>query len=244
MIVFMCFTIAIHLTRNEIEKRFGARFRPDTSYQPAYYQSAFTLPEIPVIADREPENLELFQWGLIPFWVKDAASAEGIQQKTFNARAETVAEKPSFRNSIRNKRCLVISRGFYEWQLRGNEKIPHFVYLKDDVPFAFAGIYDDWTDRDSGEIRTTFSIITTVANPLMEKIHNTKKRMPVILPREAEKEWLDKDKDLDSVLDMLKPYDDSMLQAHTISKKISMRGVEKNTPDIMQPFNYDDPSLL
>ncbi len=240
----MCFTIAIHLTRDEIEKRFGARFRPDTNYQPAWYQSAFTLPEIPVIADREPENIELFQWGLIPFWVKDEASAEDIQKKTFNARAETIAEKPSFRSSIRSKRCLVISRGFYEWQMRGNEKIPHYIYLKDEVPFAFAGIYDDWTDRDSGEIRSTFSIITTEANPLMEKIHNIKKRMPVILPREAEKEWLDRDKDMNSVLGMLRPYDANRMQARTISKKISMRGVEKNVPDILQPFSYENPTLL
>jgi putative SOS response-associated peptidase YedK len=240
----MCFTIAIHLTRNEIEKRFGARFRPDTSYEPAYYRSAFDLPEIPVITDREPSTVELFQWGLIPFWVKDAASAEGIQKKTFNARAESVAEKPSFRNSLRNKRCLVVSRGFFEWQLRGNEKIPHYICLEDENPFVFAGIYDNWTDRDSGEIRSTFSIITTAANPLMDRIHNTKQRMPVILPREAERQWLDRDRDVDSVLDMLRPYDERLMKAYTISKKISMRGVEKNVPDILEPFDYDDPILL
>src|SRR4030042_970823 len=109
----MCFTISIYLTRNEIERRFGARFNEDTDYQPAWYHSAFTLPFIPVVPDENPREIKLFRWGLIPFWVKDRASAESIQVKTFNARAESIAEKPSFRNPIRNKRCLVISCGFF-----------------------------------------------------------------------------------------------------------------------------------
>jgi len=240
----MCFTIAIHLTRSEIEKRFGARFRPDTSYQPAYYHSAFMLPEIPVITGEDPEVIQLFQWGLIPFWVKDTESADSIRKKTFNARAESITEKPSFRSSIRSKRCLVVSRGFFEWQLRGKTRIPYYVYLEDERPFAFAGIYDRWADPETGEITSTFSIITTEANPMMAKIHNTKKRMPVILPPEEEKAWLDRDLPQQGVLELLKPYDEAGMRAHTISRNISMPGTEKDIPGTLEPYNYDDPALL
>lgn len=236
----MCFTISIYLTRNEIENRFGARFREDTNYQPAWYHSAFSLPYIPVVPDVNPGEVQLFRWGLIPFWVKDRASAESIQVKTFNARAESITEKPSFRTSIKSKRCLVISNGFFEWQQRGTLKIPYYVYLKNQEPFAFAGIYDNWTDPATGETIFTFSIITTRANPLMDIIHNTKKRMPVILHPDIEKEWLDKNTDQQQILDYLNPYDEKLMKAHTVSRKISMPGVEKNIPEIIKPFSYDD----
>jgi putative SOS response-associated peptidase YedK len=236
----MCFTISIYLTRNEIERRFGAKFKEDTDYQPAWYYSAFTLPFIPVVQDENPSVVQLFRWGLIPFWVKDRTSAESIQMKTFNARAESITEKPSFRNPIKNKRCLVISNGFFEWQQRGTLKIPYYVYLKNREPFAFAGIYDNWTDPETGETIFTFSIITTQANPLMDIIHNTKRRMPVILPPDIEKEWLNKNTGQQQILDYLNPYDDKLMQAHTVARKISMPGVEKNIPEIIQPFSYDD----
>jgi len=240
----MCFTISIHLTREEIEKRFGAKFREETVYQPAWYLSAFNLPYVPVVPDESPDELQLYQWGLIPYWIKDRAAAESIQMKTFNARAESIAEKPSFRNSIKNKRCLVISRGFFEWQQRGTLKIPYYVYLKDGKPFAFAGIYDKWTDPATGEITTTFTIITTKANPLMEKIHNTKQRMPVILPADVEKDWLSKSTDQKQILNFLNPLDESLMQAHTISRLISMPGAEKNIPEIIKPFTYDEAGSL
>jgi putative SOS response-associated peptidase YedK len=239
----MCFTISIPLAREEIEKRFGAKFLAGTEYKPAWYLSAFSLPYVPVVPAKSPGEVQMLRWGLIPYWVKDRASAESIQVKTFNARAESITEKPSFRNPIRNKRCLVISCGFFEWQQRGTLKIPHYIYLKDGQPFAFAGIYDDWTDPETGEMTSTFSIITTKANPMMEKIHNTRQRMPVILPADVEKDWLNTNTDQQQILSFLNPLDDSLMQAYTISRLISMPGAEKNIPEIIRPFSYDETAL-
>jgi len=137
----------------------------------------------------------------------------------------------------------VISKGFFEWQAREKEKIPYYIYMDDEQPFAFAGLYDRWINPGTGEISNTFSIITTTANPLLAKIHNTKERMPVILPREREMDWIDPEIPLGSALNLLKPYDDARMKAHTISKRISMPGVEKNIPEIIKYFDYQNDLL-
>ena len=147
----MCFTVNINLTRNALESRFGAKFRDPSSFRPGYYFNAFEIPDLPVIQAEDPESINLVKWGLIPFWVRDSKAASEIRLKTFNARAETIREKPSFRGAVKSKRCLILCRGFYEWQHRGSEKIPHYIYLEGERPMAMAGVYDNWTDRDSGE---------------------------------------------------------------------------------------------
>ena len=186
----------------------------------------------------------MFRWGLVPFWVKDSTAADSIRTKTFNAKAETLNEKPSFRNAVRSKRCLVISRGFFEWQSRQSEKIPHFIRLKTDEPFAFAGLYDNWLDRETGEIHNTFTIITTEASPILAEIHNTKKRMPVILPRSVERDWIDPDRQTEKALELLVPVEDADLEAYTVSKLVSKQGVEKNVPEVIKPFDYNSSKLF
>jgi putative SOS response-associated peptidase YedK len=240
----MCFTININLTRNALESRFGAKFRDPGSFRPGYYYNAFEIPELPVIQSEDPESISLVKWGLIPFWVKDSKAASEIRLKTFNARAETIREKPSFRGPVKNKRCLILCRGFYEWQHRGNEKIPHYIYLDGEPPMALAGLYDNWTDRETGEMTQTCSVITTAANPMMEMIHNSKKRMPVILPESSENSWIDPGLSAEEALEFLEPVAESEMRAHTISKLISKRGVEKNVPELVQPYSYDNGSLL
>ena len=240
----MCFTVAIHATREEIESRFNARFAPGDEFKPGYYFSAFTLPLLPVITGQEGDKIELFRWGLVPFWVKDSASADSIRTKTFNAKAETLTEKPSFRNAVKTKRCLVVSKGFFEWQSRQNEKIPYFIQLKGEEPFAFAGLYDNWHDPETGEIQDTFTIITTTASPLLAHIHNTKKRMPVILPQEVEQDWIDPDRPLNKALELLVPVGDTELSAFTVSKLVSKQGVARNVPEVIKPFDYTDSSLF
>ena len=177
----MCFTINIHLTRKAIEER----FRVDTSalydFSFSYFYRAFNNPFVPVIAMEDPGRVELMQWGLVPSWTGEREQAELIRKGTYNARAETLHEKPSFKQPLVSGRCLVIARGFFEWQLVNGAKIPWYISLASAKPFVFAGLYDSWRDPESGEVLRTFSIITTRANALMEQIHNTKKRMPVIL---------------------------------------------------------------
>jgi len=239
----MCFTININLTRNELEKRFGARFSDPGSYEASFYLNAFDIPRLPVIRSEDRETIDLVNWGLIPYWVKDARAASEIRMKTFNARAESLLEKPSFRTAAKSKRCLVLVRGFYEWQHRNKEKIPYFIYLKDNQPVALAGIYDDWTDRETGECIQTCSVITMAANSLMEKIHNSKKRMPVMLDKEVEQKWIDPVISGDDAVKNLIPVDESRMQAHTISKLISKRGADKNVPEVSKPYSYDQDGL-
>ena len=239
----MCFTVNINLTRNELEKRFGAKFRDPGSYKASYYLNAFDLPRLPVIRSEDPESIDLIQWGLIPFWVKDSRAASEIRLKTFNARAETLLAKPSFRTAAKSKRCLVLVRGFYEWQHYQKEKIPYFIFLKDEQPMAMAGVYDDWTDRETGEWVQSCSVITTAANPMMEKIHNSKKRMPVILSRKSGQAWIDPGLSADKAVENLVSLDESEMSAHTISKLISKRGIEKNVPELEKPYSYDQDRL-
>lgn len=148
--------------------------------------NGFTHPDTVVVANDQPSRLQLMNWGLIPSWAKDRT----IQNNTLNARIETIAEKSSFRDSL-NRRCLVFADGFYEWQwldTKGREKQKYLVGLPDDVPFALAGLWNAWTDRQTGEILKTFTILTTQANELMSVIHNTKKRMPMLVANGDE--WL------------------------------------------------------
>ncbi len=209
----MCYTIEINLTREQIEKRFGDWFDECEGFKPAKRISAFTLPELPVICSDSVDEIKLFTWGLIPFWVKNAEDAKSIRTKTFNARSETINEKASFRNSFKTKRCLVLSNGFYEWHTRGNEKIPYFIELRNKDPFALAGLYDKWLNHDTGEAFNTFTVITTRANPMMEEIHNIKKRMPVILSPDSEKIWLNDEISPAELQGLLKPFDETLMNA-------------------------------
>lgn len=240
----MCFTINVNIVREEMERRFKANLIDWEEYRPSYYYSAFSFPKIPVIPAECTDEIHQYFWGLIPSWSKDKEFASSIRTKTGNAKAETLTQKPSFREPVQSKRCLVITRGFFEWQKRNNESIPYYIFLNDKSIFSLAGLYDLWKNPVSGEIIRTFSIITTKANPLLEKIHNTKKRMPVILTKENESKWLDMEQPVSNALKLLKPYEYGNLQAHTISKLISKRNVEKNVPELVKPFDYNSSKLF
>jgi putative SOS response-associated peptidase YedK len=216
----VCYTIEKKLTRAELEKRFGSKFKPNRPDSPGKRVSAYSLPDVPVIASTSPEEIDSMIWGLIPFWVKDEDNAAQIRMKTFNARAESLTEKPSYKHTLRNQRCLVLTNGFYEWQHRGKEKIPYFISLKDDIAMPMAGLFDRWTNKKTGELLETFTIITIAANPLMEKIHNTKKRMPVILQGGAEKQWTDPLLSQGQVMKLLKPLDEKLMLAEELDRDL------------------------
>jgi putative SOS response-associated peptidase YedK len=214
----MCYTIAINLTREQLRKRFNSAIDPDLSYRKSQWVNAFSLPDCPVICSENPSSIRLFTWGLIPFWTKDEKYASEIRKKTFNAKAETVAGKASYRHLIQTRKCLVLTSGFYEWQARGKEKQPYFITIKDSEALALAGLYDHWTNPVSGEIINTFTIITTQANPMMENIHNTKKRMPVMLTEKDESKWLNPELALTETLSLLKPFDEKRMFAEEVDR--------------------------
>lgn len=184
----MCYYISNNLTKKEIKDSFGVEYyAPD--FKGSGFLNGFSFPKTPIIMDENPDEAVLGDWGLIPFWAKN----RDIQKMTLNARIDTLTEKPSFKNSVSN-RCLVLVNGFYEWKWldsKGKNKEKYFIQLDNgNQPFALGGIYNIWSDKDSNETLTSFSIVTSNANELMSEIHNTKDRMPLILSKEAEEGWL------------------------------------------------------
>lgn len=190
-----------------------------------YHVNAFTHPSYPIVTG--DSELQAFHWGLVPFWVKSEEQAKEIENMTINAKADTVFEKPSFRHSIMSKRCIVPSTGFFEWRHEGKDKVPYFIQVINEEIFSMAGIFDVWNNPQTGEIYHSFSIITSEANSLMEYIHNTKKRMPVILSPEDEKRWIDPNLNKEGIKDLLKPFDADKMNAYIINKDF----LRKNSKD-------------
>ncbi len=240
----MCFTIEVHLTRKAIEKRFSVDTSALYDFDFSYFYRAFSNPLIPVITQNDASRVQLLNWGLIPAWAKGLDKAMQIRRGTYNARSESLHERPSFREPLKNGRCLVVAHGFFEWQLVNGVKIPWYIRLKNNVPFVFAGLHDSWRDPVGGEFFHTFSIITTGANPLMEKIHNTKKRMPVILKPNLEKEWISGDISLRKVRQLLLPLDENELHAHTVSPGLAKADSYPANPEIIQPYDFPAPGTL
>jgi putative SOS response-associated peptidase YedK len=240
----MCYNISLIKGIVDLEERFEAKFVDPALYKPVYHSSAFSIPYHPVISNEGSNLIQFFQWGLIPSWIKDESAANRIRLKTFNSRAETVFVKPSFRYSIRKKRCLVLVDGFYEWRHENKKTYPYYITLTDRTAFSLAGIWDTWMNDTTGAVKNTFSIVTTTANSLLEKIHNTRKRMPVILKREDEKRWLNEDVSMDELGSMLKPFDNEDMAAHTISRLISTKSEITNTPEVMKEYVYKELSVI
>ena len=239
----MCFSVNVNLVKEEIEERYGVDFPGKYRYEPSYYYHAFGLPEIPAVCSGNPGSVSMLKWGLIPEWVRSSEDAEEIRYKTFNAKSESISFKPSFLSSFKSKRCLVPVNGFFEWQHAGKEKIPWYIYLPDNQIFTLAGLYSEWANAGSGEILSTFSIITTEANELMGEVHNSGKRMPAILDRNYEKRWLDLSISPSDALDLLKPYPSERMKAHTISPLVNNKSANRNTPDVISPYDYNSQKL-
>lgn len=240
----MCFTIEIHLSRKSIEKRFPVNTSALYDFDFNYFYRAFDNPGIPVIAMEDPSSVQIMQWGLIPRWVKNVEQAHRIRNGTYNARAETLHELPSFKEALGSGRCLILAGGFFEWQEVDGKKIPWYISLKGGGPFAFAGLCESWRDAISGEISRTCTIITTAAGPMMERIHNTKHRMPVILKRDREEEWINGDTSLLKRKHILIPVDDSELIAHTVASNLIRAGANPSDPGIIKPYTYQIPGTL
>ncbi|MEA3461282.1 MAG: SOS response-associated peptidase [Bacteroidota bacterium] len=240
----MCFTIEIHLSRRAIEDRFRVDSSALYDFDFNYFYRAFSNPKIPVIAQEDSTRVQLMQWGLIPAWSRDREEAERIRKGTYNARSETLHEKPSFKEALNRGRCLIIAGGFFEWQLVNQVKIPWFISLKSGDPFVFAGLCATWRDPVDGEIWKSCSIITCEANPLMEKIHNTKKRMPVILNKELEKEWISGEPSLLKRKNILLPYEESDLKAYTVTPKLSSPHADPADPRMIEPCEHISPGTL
>jgi putative SOS response-associated peptidase YedK len=181
-------------------------------------------PVVRLDAETNQRELALLRWGLIPFWAKDAK----IAYSTINAKAETLATAPAFREALRRRRCLVPADGFYEWQkLDAKTKQPWAIALRDGSPLAFAGLWETWKDKTTGQPLETYTIITTEPNELTSGLHN---RMPVILaPRDYDR-WLAPADPARLPVDLLRPFDADLMTTWKVSPAVG--NVRNNSPDL------------
>jgi len=207
------------------------------------------------VAAQGRDKIETFEWGLIPFFAKSKTEAEALkvqgmkvfsayelQNLTLNAKSETIFEKPSFRHCIRKQKCLIFAKGFFEWRhINTKTKIPYLIGVRNNedlfTPFTFGGIFDTWIDKDTGEVHETFSIITTPANEMMSVIHNSKLRMPLIIPEANQMEWLSTT-DEKRIKELMVPYPADRMLAHPVSKLVSQQKVERNVPELITGEEY------
>ena len=211
-------------------ERYKKTLPKNLTVTPCFYASGFSFPDWRIITSAD--DIISMQWGLIPHWFQGENYAE-ISSMTLNARIESIDEKPSFSSIIGSQRCIIPSTGFFEWKAIGKQRVPYFIYPTTDVVFSIAGIYDLWQDPLQGKLIRSFSIITGEANDLMREIHNTKKRMPIILQPNQEISWLNGDLDADILLN---PASSDLMAANEISKKI-MNSKTPNCPEVLLPFN-------
>jgi len=215
----MCGRFSFSYNQKIIEEIFDVEIDTE-NFHPRY--NCAPSQNLAVISNENPQKLSYYKWGLIPSWAKEIS----IGNKLINAKAETILERPSFKKSFKSRRCLVLADSFYEWK-QDKEKIPYRILLKSEEPFSMAGICDIWKDAEGKEIHS-FSIITTEANDLMKGIHN---RMPVILPRSDEKNWLEIS-DTQLLLNLLKPFDPNKMDAYPISKLVN--SPRNDSPELHQ----------
>jgi len=198
--------------------------QPSFDIDPSY--NVAPTQEIIIINNRGVKQIVKCHWGFVPSWAKDLS----VGNDMINARAETAAEKRSFKAAFRKQRCLIIANGFYEWQKDKKRKVPVYISLKSGKPFGFAGLYNVWVSPEGKKI-CTCTIITTEANDLLSTIHD---RMPVIIPRDKEDLWLDPStEDIDVLLGLLRAYPSEGMEMRTVSDRVNSPRV--NSPDNVRP---------
>ncbi len=225
----MCGRSSLTKNEKELEKRFNATFYSDEleRYNPIPNFHVAPTHMMPVITNQDQEKINIYKWGLIPFWAKD----QKIGSSMINARIETIKEKSTYKATIKSKRCLVPLDGFYEWKKEGKNKIPFRIQTTDQEIFSCAGLWETWKSHE-GNIIYSFTIITLPANIFMTQIHD---RMPAILLPELEKTWLDDDAlSLSQIDDILLPYPDENLKMYPVSPKIN--SVKNNDKTLIEPF--------
>lgn len=181
--------------------------------------------QVAVIMHDRVKQLVSVRWGLVPSW----APSLSVGNTMINARAETVAQKGSFREAFEKRRCLVVADGFYEWRKEGKTKQPILIRLKSDRAFGFAGLYENWLSPEGQNIRTC-TIITTEPNEIMRTIHN---RMPVIIPTQQEETWLSPGAEPTALLSLLKPYPAEEMQTREVSALVNSPA--NDSPECLKP---------
>ncbi len=220
----MCGRYSLIADLGELARRF--EFDGDWLAFESAYNIAPTQDVLTVVGG-ETRRGGFMRWGLVPWWAKDLS----IGSRMINARAETVADRPAFRDALRHRRCLVLADGFYEWQRTGRAKRPMRVTMRSGEPFAFAGLWSTWKDPDGNRIPSC-AIITTASSDLLAPVHD---RMPVVLPRDMEEFWLDPEvEDPDVLASALTPYPDDAMEVFEVSDLVN--SAANDGPEVIAPL--------
>ena len=218
----MCGRFTLYFGLDQLCERFQVHLEDGftDTYIPRYNISP--TQEIAIVTNNnDKKRIEMAKWGLIPAWSKDTVKATSY--KTFNARAETITQKPVYRGPFKNKRCLIPSSGFFEW--KKENKQPYFFHIKFEKVFAFAGLYDDWHDISNDICIRSCTIITTTPNELVSQYHD---RMPVILKKKDEDLWLSEVKEANDLLPLLKPFESNEMAGYKVSKDCNNGGFDSS----------------
>ncbi len=215
--------VTVFLEEEWMKRQFQVSDLPD--FPPIY--NAAPGQYLPVITDEQPEKIQLFRWGFLPAWAKE----EKVGYTMINARADGIAEKTSFKKAIRSQRCVVLASGFYEWKsgTERKQKTPYYIHPSDQPLFGMAGIWNTWMNKDTGEVISSYAIITTEANAFMQPLHN---RMPVILSPADLSQWLDRKASFEKELELLKPYADAKMEAYEVSTDVNK--ASHNYPELLE----------
>lgn len=213
---------------------------------PLFHVSGFSHPRLLIYTAQKPYQPEIANWGLIPDWISDEKQAKLIWNKTLNARAETIFNKPSFKASANGGRCLIFIDGFFEHHYHVKKSYPYYIHQVSDEPIALAGLWSEWLNRENSELVRTFTIVTTEANAFMSKIHNNPKlkqaRMPLMLPIKFEDEWLEKISDGNKMAKFITEINSGAqdhLSAHTVGKLRGKKYVG-NIESVTNPYIYQE----
>lgn len=223
----MCGRYAFFAPADAVRRWFGVPFVPELAPR---WNIAPTQ-DVPVVREREPGQREvaLLRWGLVPSWAADPA----IGQRMINARAETLAERPAYRSAFRHRRCVVLASGWYEWQKTAAGKQPFFIHRGDGEPLGFAGLWEQWLDRSSGESLGSCTIVTTAAPPALAGIHD---RMPAVLAPAAIAAWLDPQlSDGARLSSLLGAGEAGTLEARPVSREVN--NARHDGPQLVEPLS-------
>lgn len=208
--------------------------------------SGFSHNEILIYTSQSPNTPTPSVWGLIPHWVKNENQKVKLWNSTLNARGETIFDKPSFKKSAREMRCVIHLDGYFEHHHFNNKKYPFFITQVDNAPISIGGLYSEWVDTKSGEIINSFSIVTTEGNEFLSKIHNNPKleqpRMPLVLNEQEEELWLQNESSdlfIEEIKSIIKPNLNIKFKAHTV-KKLSGHGSIGNNQEAHEEFKYEE----
>lgn len=226
----MCGRGSLNKTERELEEAFGATFYSEDleRYNPLGHFNIAPTHWHPILTQGDPSHWQLFRWGLVPSW----ADSPQIGSKMINARLETVAEKPAFRKSLQDKRCIIPFDAFYEWQKRPDKTVPYRIFLADGGILGLAGLWSVWQSKAGGDPWYTFTILTRAANQWMGPIHD---RMPVILDSNWQRWWLESDLPPAQLLEALPEVPESALTRYPIGTGIN--AVKNNEERLILPVD-------